>query len=182
MCHDSFRRRNLPYYGAYIMIRLATYDDFDAILDMCEEFWGHTQFEEPFERDHAEKMVQLSFDQGLLLVADDGGVFGVIFAIKSPLIGSTKAWTATEIAWWVNPKKRGKLAGVQLIAHLERLCIEQEVRYLNLAYMQSSMPDTVRKLYEKLGYKLQETLYTKVLYGFDNSGNYSGGSGPTRGL
>ena len=82
---------------------------------------------------------------------------------------------ATELAWWVNPQKRGKLVGVQLVSALERLCIKQEVKYLNLAYMQTSMPETVRKLYERMGYELQETLYTKVL--IDGSSNGSSGSG-----
>jgi len=157
------------------MIRLATYDDFDTILDMCEVFWGHTQFTEPFERDHTEKMVQMSYDHGLLIVADDDGVYGFMAAIKSPLLGSTRAWTATELAWWVNPEKRGKLAGVRLVQHLERLCVNSDVKYLNLAYMQSSMPGTVKKLYEKMGYELQETVYTKVLHGSNNDRCASGG-------
>ena len=165
------------------MIRAATYDDFDTILDMCEVFWGHTQFTEPFERDHTEKMVQMAYDHGLLIVADDDGLYGFMAAIKSPLLGSTKAWTATELAWWVNPEKRGKLAGVRLVEHLERLCINGEVKYFNLAYMQTSMPDTVKKLYEKMGYELQETVYTKVLYGSDNNDDTSrngGGVSSTR--
>lgn len=156
------------------MIREATPDDFPVILDMCEEFWGHTQFSEPFERAHVIKMIEMSYDHELLIVVDDGGIQGFMAAIKSMLLGSSHAWTATELAFWVNPEKRGKMYGVGLVSTLERLCKQQEVKYLNLAYMQTSMPDTVRKLYEHLGYELQETVYTKVLYG---SGYISGSSG-----
>lgn len=152
------------------MIREATPKDFDAILDMCEVFWGYTQFSESFNRQHTKQMVEMSWDHELLIVVDDGGVCGFMAAIKSPLLGSPDAWMATELAWWVNPEKRGKMYGVELISTLERLCIEQEVKYLNLAYMQTSMPDRVQKMYEHLGYELQETLYTKVLYGGDNNG------------
>ena len=159
------------------MIREADPQDFEAILDMCEIFWTHTQSTEPFERDHVIKMIEMSYDHELLIVVDDGGVCGFMAAIKSYLLGSTKAKTATELAWWVNPEKRGKMYGVGLVSTLERLCIEQEVKYLNLAYMQTSMPEQVRKLYEHLGYELQETLYTKVLYGSSdgqcNSGRVS---------
>lgn len=157
------------------MIRQAEEKDFDAILDMCEEFWGHTQFVEDFDRSHTLDMVALSCSHGLLVVADDGEIFGFMAAIKSPLLGSRQAWMATELAWYVKPEKRGKLVGVQLVSALERLCIKQEVKYLNLAYMQTSMPETVRKLYERMGYELQETLYTKVL--IDGSSNGSSGSG-----
>lgn len=150
------------------MIRLATPEDFEIILDMCQTFWKHTQFDEPFDREHTLGMVEMSYDHELLLVVDDGGVCGFLAAIKSFLLGSKKAKMATELAWWVNPEKRGKMYGVGLISTLERLCIKQEVRYLNLAYMQSSMPEQVRKMYEHMGYELQETLYTKVLYGSDN--------------
>lgn len=155
------------------MIREATPEDFDYILDMCEIFWDHTQFRESFDREHTRNMVQLSYDHGLLIVADDDGVCGFMAAIKSPLLGSSMAWMATELAWWVNPDKRGKMYGVGLVSTLERLCKQQEVKYLNLAYMQTSMPETVRKLYEHLGYELQETVYTKVLYGSSDDGGGS---------
>lgn len=158
------------------MIREATPEDFPAILDMCETFWAHTQFDEPFERDHTLKMVQMAYDHELLIVVDDGGVCGFMAAIKSYLLGSTQAKTATELAWWVNPEKRGKMYGVGLVSTLERLCKQQEVKYLNLAYMQTSMPETVRKLYEHLGYELQETVYTKVLYGSSDDRGGSRGS------
>ncbi len=159
------------------MIRKATIEDFDAILDMCSEFWGHTQFSEPFDREHTRSMVQMSHDHELLLVIDDDGINGFIAAIKSHLLGSSSAMMATELAWWVNPEKRGKMSGVGLVSTLERLCIEQEVKYLNLAYMQSSMPKQVRSMYERMGYALQETLYTKVLNGGDNISGNSGSGG-----
>lgn len=157
------------------MIREANVNDFDSILDMCESFWGDTQFTESFDREHTRAMVSMSYDHGLLIVADDGEVFGFMAAVKSPLLGSPDAWMATELAWYVKPKKRGKLVGVGLVKSIESLCIAQEVKYLNLAYMQTSMPDRVKVLYEKLGYQLQETIYTKVL--IDGSNNNSGSNG-----
>jgi len=155
------------------LIREAEIQDFEAILDMCETFWKHTQFDEPFERDHTRKMVQMSYDHGLLLVADNDGIEGFIAAVAAPLLGSSSAIAATELAWWVNPEKRGNMSGVKLLTSLERLCIKRNVKYLNLAYMQSSMPEQVRSMYERMGYKLQETLYTKVING---SNNISGSS------
>jgi ribosomal protein S18 acetylase RimI-like enzyme len=159
-------------------VRKATPEDFDAILDMCAEFWKHTQFREPFERDHTIKMVQLCYDFGLLAVAEDDEICGFVAAVKSPLLASTAAFMATELAWYVKPQKRGNIYGIQLIKLLESLCIEQEVAYLNLAFMETSMPVKVKKLYESLGYTLQETAYTKVLTG--NGDNLRHNSGIDR--
>ena len=161
------------------MIREARRSDFDAILDMAESFWGHTQFDEPFDRDHTEVMVKMSYDNDLLCVSEDkSGITGFIAAVKSPLIGSPRALMATELAWYVKPENRGTMHGVQLIKLLESLCIEQEVKYLSMAFMETSMPAKIKKLYESLGYVLQETVYTKVLHGSNNrnSGCGSGSS------
>ena len=160
-----------------IVIRQATLNDFDAILDMCEEFWSHTQFTEPFEREHCAVMVQMSYDHGLLAVYDSQGPQGFIAAVKSPLLGSAYAITATELAWWVNPPFRGTMAGIKLVNELERLSKLQDVKYLNMAFMETSMPQAVRTLYEKLGYTLQETVFTKVLnHGSSNSNSCVGRS------
>lgn len=159
------------------MIRLAKIEDFDAILDMSAEFWCHTQFSEPFDREHTLNMVKMSYDHGLLVVVDDNGVCGFLAAIKSPLLGSSRAWMATELAWYVKPENRGKLVGVELVKLFERLCVSQEVKYVNMAFMETSMPERVRRLYEIMGYKLQETVYTKVLTNGGNHGDSNNGSG-----
>ena len=146
------------------MIREAIAEDFETILDMCATFWLDTQFTEPFDREHTRKMVQMSLDHGLLITAiEEGEVIGFMAAIKSPLLGSMAAWMATELAWYVTPANRGKMAGIEMVLFLERLCKLQEVKYLNLAFMETSMPEQVKSMYKKLGYQLQETIYTKVL-------------------
>ena len=152
------------------MIRKAIEKDFNDIVEMAREFWVHTQFSEKFDSFHVKSMVSTCHDHELLIVAEDEeGIFGFMAAIKSPLLGSRMAQMATELAWWINPEKRGNMASVRLVQFLERLCIEQEVKYLNLAYMQSSMPEKVKAMYEKMGYTLQECCYTKVLiHGSDN--------------
>ena len=157
------------------MIRQGTIEDVPAIVEMSREFWKHTQFDEEFDPEHVAVMVCMCIDHNLLLVIDNGEIDGFICAVKSFLLGSRKAQTATELAWWVNPSKRGKMLGVQLISALERLCIEQDVKYLNMAYMETSMPERVRDMYISLGYKLEETIYTKVLYGSGNSSSCNSG-------
>jgi N-acetylglutamate synthase-like GNAT family acetyltransferase len=146
------------------MIRLATEDDFPAIIELCREFWTHTQFSEDFDAEHCLGMVKLSHDHELLavLVVNDI-VQGFCAAVKSFLLASTQAMTATELAWWVNPDHRGGKNGVVLLQFMEQLAKDQGIKYWSMVSMESSMPETINRMYERLGYTKSETIYTKVI-------------------
>lgn len=146
------------------MIRSATIDDFDEILDLCEEFWTHTQFVEVFDREHTRLMVKMAYDHGLLCVLEiQDKIVGFCAGIKSFLLGSREAQTGTELAWWVDPDNRGGRNGIKLLEFMEDLAKMAGVKYWNMVSMQSSMPDTINRLYDKMGYSLEETTWTKVL-------------------
>lgn len=146
------------------MIRNATERDFDSILNLSADFWQHTQFDEPFDREHTRGYVQMAFDHQLLAVVDIAGqVVGFCAAVKSPLLGTPAALMATELAWYLDPGHRGGKNGVALLLHMEQLAKSQGVKYWNVAYMEHSMPATVQRLYERLGYTQQEVSYTKRL-------------------
>lgn len=158
------------------MIRLARQEDFESILDMSAEFWLQTQFSEPFEREHTLNMVQLAYDHGLLAVVDMGGPVGFCAGVKSYTLGSSQAWVATELAWYLSPSHRGGKNGVALLQFMEKLVQEQGIKYWTMVSMQSSMPEVVGKMYERMGYVHSETCYTKVFhYGSDNIGGSSSG-------
>lgn len=146
------------------MIRKADIEDFDDILDLCKTFWKETQFNEKFERNHTIEMVAAACSQGLLCVLEvDGSTEGFAAGCKSPSLGSSQAMVGTEIAWWVNPDHRGGGNGIELLKYMEMLAKEQGVKYWSMVSMQSSMPEQVNALYEKMGYKLSEMVYTKVI-------------------
>lgn len=159
------------------MIRSATVDDFDDILDLSAEFWLQTQFSEPFEREHTLAYVTMAHDHGLLCVAEiNGDIVGFCAGVKSPLMGSSQAIAGTELAWYVTPNHRGGKTGVALLIFMEQLAASQGIKYWTMVYMESSMPETVGRMYEKLGYRKAEVCYTKVLHnGSSHSGsNHSG--------
>jgi len=145
------------------MIRKAVESDFEPILDLCEEFWKHTQFSEPFERDHTIKFVEMAYEHGLLAVLELDGINGFVAGIKSYLLGSTQALTGTELAWWVNPEYRKGRRGIELMRFIEKLAKNEGIKYWNMASMQSSSPETANRIYTRLGYKLSESLYTKEI-------------------
>ncbi len=143
------------------MIRSADEKDFDAILDLSEQFWLSTIYSEPFERDHTLIMVQMAYRCGLLAVLDIGGVVGFCAAVCSPILGSSNALGATELAWYVKPENRGGKNGLRLMLFMEDLAKAKGVKYFNMVAMHSSME--VGSIYERLGYQKTETSYTKVL-------------------
>lgn len=144
------------------MIRLATEEDFESILDLSQEFWKHTIFSEEFDRDHTLIMVKMAFSHGLLAVVDlDGKVAGFCAGIKSKLLASPDAWMGTELAWWVSPGHRGGRNGIHLLMFMEDLAKSQGIKYWSQVSMESSM--AVGEIYERMGYTKSETVYTKVI-------------------
>jgi len=161
------------------MIRIAREDDFDSILGMAADFWLQTQFNEPFEPEHTRHYVQMAFDHELLAVVEiDGENVGFCAAIKSFILGSTKAYGATELAWWLDPEHRKGKNGIALLLFMEGLVKEQGIKYWTMVSMQSSMPEQVGRMYERMGYVHSETSYTKVFhYGGNNNWPSSSGCG-----
>lgn len=158
------------------MIRVATESDFEAILDLSAEFWLKTQFDEEFEREHTRSYVKMAHDHGLLCVAEIADeIVGFCAGVKSPIMGSSKAMAGTELAWYVTPDHRGGKSGVALLQFMERLATSQGIKYWSMVYMETSMPESVGRMYERLGYKKAEVCYTKVLT--DGSNNISGNCG-----
>lgn len=146
------------------MIRKAAPADYGDILDLCEEFWTHTMFDEPFDRSHTMKMVNLANEHELLAVAiSEGEIVGFAAGIKAPLLGSPEAMVGTELAWWVSPLCRGGTIGFKLLHFMEDLAKNAGIKYWSMVSMESSMPEQVNAMYERSGYIKSETTFTKVM-------------------
>ena len=146
------------------MIRVATPDDFSAIEAHAKEFWSHSYFDMPYRDGSALPYIELCLSHELLLVADiDGEVVGFAAGCKAPLMGDSEITHGTELAWWVAPEHRGGRLGIQLLKGMEDAAREAGCSYWSMVYMESSMPETVREIYLKLGYRLNETTYGKRL-------------------
>lgn len=148
-----------------MLIREAINDDVDAIIDMAEKFWQHTQFKnEVFCRDTVMSKVYQCMDDDLCLVAQKNGfIIGFVCGVRGSILANDSVSAGTELAWWVEPEYRGSSAGVDLLTAIENKAKDTGIKYWNMAYMESSMPDKVKCIYQKMGYSLQESLYTKVL-------------------
>lgn len=146
------------------MIRAGHNGDIPAIVDMAEEFWSHTIYEEPYCSDTTEAMLAQSIEQGMLSVLVVNGLLvGFACGIYAPLLGNGSVLTGTELAWWVDPEHRKGRNGIGLLIHLENQAKDAGVKYWNMVYMESSMPQEIKGIYERLGYKRTETTYTRTL-------------------
>lgn len=144
------------------MIRVAKKEDFDAILDLSEVFWTHTEYEEPFEREHTRAYVEMAYQHGLLAVVETmGEIVGFAAGIKAPLMGNSSVFAGTELAYWVNPEYRG--CGVRLLKFIEDLARLAGVKYWCMVSLQSCDPDNANSIYERMGYHLTEMTYLKVV-------------------
>lgn len=148
------------------MIRPGTPDDIGDVVRMSEEFWQHSQFKhEPFDPEHVAIMAGHCIEQGLMVVLDtDGGVHGFCCGVAGPLLASGSVLAGSEIAWWVDPGYRKGRNGVGLLIAIEEAAKKIGCKYWTMVYMETSMPDEIRSIYERMGYNHGETTHTKRLF------------------
>lgn len=146
------------------MIRDGVEADIPEIVRMAEEFWKHTQFDDPFEAEMVEGMAAECMSQGLMVVLElNGGVKGFCCGVKGPLLANSQIYSGTELAWWVDEDARSSGGGVELLRTIEEKAKEGGCKYWTMLFMQTSMPESIEKIYLKMGYNLAETSYTKRL-------------------
>jgi len=106
---------------------------------------------------------ELCIEHGLLSVAQiDGLVVGMVAGVKAPLMMNHNHLVGAELAWWVEPDYRKTSAGLKLLKFAENLAIEAGVKMWSMMLLESSEPEKVAKIYDKMGYKPTERTYLKV--------------------
>jgi len=146
------------------MIRNGEYKDLLRIVEMAEDFWCHTIYDEEYCPDTVYVMAELSMKQGLLSILEvDGHVRGFACGIKGPLLANSEVFTGTELAWWVDPEYRQGKNGIGLMENLENQAKIAGIKYWNMIFMESSMPDVIEGIYQRMGYRKVEVTYMKVL-------------------
>lgn len=145
-------------------IRSATAFDKQAVMAMLAQYRQQSPLN--FQRDIALDTAGKIFDMiiagaGVCLVAeDDEGVHGFLMAIRTNNLWSPKTWALQELAYWVNPDKRGTTSGYRLLRaycdFAEHYKHEGRIAYYTVSKMSTS-PDLK---YEKFGFKLLESTWS----------------------
>lgn len=126
---------------------------------LCEQFGlpvDFTHFKQFLE-------VVMANDIGGAFIAEQHGrIIGtLVYSVTAHPFTGVKS--ASEIAWYVYPDFRHTSAGVRLYRSFEKCMKEQGVKLLMMIYLENSMPDRLRRFYEKIGFEKVETNYVKQL-------------------
>jgi hypothetical protein len=144
------------------MIRPADSCHLFDVLAMCKEFWSSTQNEE-YDHDFTERKLKSIYDNHMILISESkGSVTGfIIVAITENLC--SPSLTACELAWYVKPCSRGGRGGISLLKAAESYAKISGCTKMSMVFMESSMPESVKLIYDKLGYSLTESRYERAL-------------------
>lgn len=146
------------------MIRDASEHDIEQIADMAMEFWKESPFDVPADMESVTAFAEHCLSENLLCVLEiDGKLEGFAAGIKGAMPGNLNVVCGNEVAWWVNPPHRAGRNGIGLLKHIENMARDAGIRFWTMAFMQSSMPEQIEAIYQKLGYSKSEVSYTKEL-------------------
>lgn len=141
------------------MIRPYQEKDKLKVLELCNEFWRSSCANEygDYDHEHTSNKLDQLLSSGACIVCGD--IDGFILLVETTALCSQKI-IAAEVAWYVRPTARGG-AGIKLLEAAINYCELKGIHALSMVYMQSSMPESIAKIYDKLGFKLKETTYMK---------------------
>lgn len=141
------------------MIRPYQQEDKPLLIELCREFWNASCVENfgEFSESHTAQKLDHYLENGVCLVTKD--IKGFILLVESTNLCNPNP-IAAEVAWYVSPLCRGGL-GVALLKAAIRYCEIKNIKTLSMMYMQSSMPESIVKIYDKMGLTLSETTYIK---------------------
>ena len=142
-------------------VRHATPFDIPSLINLLREYRSQTPLQFLNEANDevyiAQMLTEIISGKGIALVAENGGVFGMLLANIHPSQWSPKHLLLTELAYWVNPEHRGGTAGYRLLAMYvaEAKQLKETGRICN--FFISKMVNSPDLSYGKLGFeKLEE--------------------------
>ena len=149
------------------MIRKAILADIPLLLRMSESFWKTTDYQEAFLPAYVREVLLHAVSKGLLLVNEPDPktpyrIDAFCCLVINPLLGNGAIKIATELAFWIDPEARKGTLALQFLRRVEKLAKQNNADHLILATLSTS-PESVSKLYTRLGYKKSETHYCKRL-------------------
>jgi hypothetical protein len=145
------------------MIRTATVADLQAASAVVARF--SADIGRKFDAAHFCNFwrVMLENDLGAIFLLEQEGVIqGAIggLATPDPYHGGM---VCSEAFWWVMPEYRGGIGSGRLYKAFETWAVEQCCEEIRMVHLEVSMPQRMAKFYERNGYSVMETHYSKGL-------------------
>ena len=143
------------------MIRLATEDDVDDLVEIAKEFYAEQLHKTGITlKNDDELKIDLTSIIGLensisLVIVEDDIVVGVISGIITNRM-FFEGKIAQELVWFVS--KVNRVSGIKLLKEFEKICIEKGCNEIVMVAFNNTHANDI---YEKLGYSKLETNYQK---------------------
>lgn len=145
-------------------LRLATQDDFQAIVRMAREFhqsspYTGLDFSEERCKDFFSSYLSCDKKDMIIILAVDGDYpFGMIIGqAGTPSFSSQRV--SQELAWWIDPEYRGSRQSLLLLQSYEDWSVRVGCRVTQVAMLEGSVD--LRRYYERRGFSPAELSYIK---------------------
>lgn len=102
----------------------------------------------------------LASPDGIVLVATDGGIIGMVWAMVTTEFFSLDR-KAVEFVVYVAPEHRGGTTGVRLVRAFEDAAAIRGAQYIVLGISTGINADRTERLYERMGYEVAGTSLLK---------------------
>ena len=150
------------------MVRPATKDDIDNILEMGTGFFNYAiqdkylMYDKESFRAYIEFLIGQTFTT-VLVSEDNGRITGTIAGILSPWFMDFSQKILTEQWWWVCPENRKNSSAFDLLDGLVEWGKENGASRLIMVSISSKKEESVKKYYARKGFKYMETHYIKEI-------------------
>jgi L-amino acid N-acyltransferase YncA len=149
-----------------MIVRGATSADMRDILRMARAFYATTEYttSAPMCDETVEGLANWMIESGVMLVAEteDGAVVGMVGLAVAPFMFNRAITSAHEVVWYVDTAARNSGAGRALLAAIEPACAARGISRVQMVHLTNS-PAEAAALYERMGFHLSESCYTKEL-------------------
>lgn len=147
-----------------MLIRVATADDLDTILDMGERFIAFGPHGKYVNADRAQLRAGVAafMQAGVILLAQsDGRTVGMLACAVSPMWFAPHVLVAHELAWWVDEEARGSSAAMRLVMAYQAWAREVGAHVVTMSQLVAVNGEQVGRMLTKLGYEPSEMTYVK---------------------
>jgi GNAT superfamily N-acetyltransferase len=146
-----------------VIVRDATPEDYPNLQRMGSAF-AKAANQPPVNPDTLRLTLDHLRANGVLKVAENGAVCGVIGALVFSHYWNAHELIAQELFWFVEESARGTSAGIKLLAAAEKACRERGARQLLMLALDDLEGDRVAEVYRRRGYEPQEKTFRKDLW------------------
>lgn len=147
------------------MIRIATVWDQEDIIAMLEQYRNHSPLD--FHKTTTDTstrrlLTHIWAGAGVCFLSEDNdGIHGMLLAIRNPNIWNEQKYAMHELAYWVNPERRGSSAGYRLLKAYDEYCknlkSQGSIEYYTVSKMVTS-PDLD---YSRFGFNRLEEMWSQ---------------------